>query len=135
MGEGPEGGGRREGADEHAEADQAGGVSLAVVDRENAKDGGEDGNAADNERIDKGLGIGLAVGADDSEEGDENAADQTDGIGFKNVRGHAGTVPDVIAHIIGDGGGVAGIIFFQFGFDFANEVGADVGGLGVDAAT
>ena len=37
--------------------------------------------------------------------------------------------------LIGDDGWVARVVFGNAGFHFADKVGADVGGLGVDAAT
>ena len=55
-------------------------------------------------------------------------------VALENVGRHAGTVADVVADVVGNGGGVAGIVFGNAGFDLADQVGADVGGLGVDAA-
>src|SRR3546814_18015285 len=40
----------------------------------------------------------------------------------------------VVAHVVSDRRGVAGVVLGDAGFDLADEVGADVGGLGVDAA-
>ena len=55
-------------------------------------------------------------------------------VGLEQVGGHAGAVADVVAHVVGDDGRVARIVFGDAGFDLADQVGADVGGLGVDAA-
>ena len=46
----------------------------------------------------------------------------------------AGAVTDVVAHVVGDHTGVAGVVFGDTGFDFTDQVGADVGALGEDAA-
>jgi hypothetical protein len=45
-----------------------------------------------------------------------------------------GDVTDVVADVVGDGGRVARVVLGDAGLDLADEVGADVGGLGVDAA-
>jgi hypothetical protein len=57
-----------------------------------------------------------------------------DDIGFEQVGGHAGAVADIVANVIGDNGRVAWIVFGNAGFDLADKVGADVSGLGEDAA-
>ena len=56
------------------------------------------------------------------------------GVALEQVGAHAGDVADVVAHVVGDGGRVAGVVLGDAGLDLADEVGADVGGLGVDAA-
>ena len=55
-------------------------------------------------------------------------------VALEDVGGHAGAVADVVAHVVGDGGRVAGIVLGDAGLDLADQVGADVGGLGVNAA-
>ena len=57
-----------------------------------------------------------------------------DDIGFEQVGGHAGAVADIVADVVGDDGRVAGIVLGNSGLDLADQVGADVGGLGEDAA-
>ena len=76
------------------------------------------------------------VGSDRVERGDaeDDRRDQGDLVALEQVGGHTGAVADVVAHVVGDGGGVAGIVFGNARFDLADEVGADVGGLGEDAA-
>ena len=46
-----------------------------------------------------------------------------------------GAVAHVVAHVVGDGGGVARVVLRDAGLHFADQVGADVGSLGEDAAT
>ena len=133
LGERPKRGGGGQGTDEDSEAEEAGGVSLAKVDREDAKDGGENGDATHDEGVGESGGLGLAIASHDGEVGHEHATDETDGVGFKDVGGHAGAVADIITDVIGDGGGVTRVVLFQFGFDLANEIGPDVGRFGVDA--
>ena len=53
-------------------------------------------------------------------------------IGLEQVGGHAGAVADIVADVVGDHGGVARIVLGNSGLDLADEVGADVGGLGED---
>ena len=55
-------------------------------------------------------------------------------IAFKQVGAHAGHVAHVVAHVVGDDGGVAGVVLGDTDLDLADQVGADVSGLGVDAA-
>ena len=77
-----------------------------------------------------------ALDAEDGVESgaEDHGADVFGGGGLEDVGATAGAVADVVADEVGDDGGVAGIVFGDAGFDFADEVGAYVGGLGVDAA-
>ena len=76
------------------------------------------------------------VGADRLEGGhaEDDRGDQGDLVGLEQVGGHAGAVADVVAHVVGDGGRVAGVVLGDARLDLADQVGADVGGLGEDAA-
>ena len=56
-------------------------------------------------------------------------------VRLEQVGGHPRTVADVVAHVVGDGGGVPGIVLGDPLLDLAHEVGAHVGGLREDAAT
>ena len=60
----------------------------------------------------------------------------TDGhhIGLEQVGGHAGAVADIVADVVGDGRRVARIVLGNAGLDLADQIGADVGALGEDAA-
>ena len=66
---------------------------------------------------------------------EDDRRDEGDLVALEQVGGHAGAVTDVVAHVVGDGGGVAGVVLGDALLDLAHEVGADVGGLGEDAAT
>ena len=55
-------------------------------------------------------------------------------VGLEKVGRHAGAVADVVAHVVGDGGGIARIVLRDSGLDLADHVAADVGALGEDAA-
>ena len=111
-------------------------VSLAVHE-EHADDRRQhaDGPAAEREERADGPEPGL-VGEEALEGGDaeDDRRDQGDLVALEQVGGHAGAVADVVAHVVGDGGRVAGVVLGDAGLDLADEVGADVGGLGEDAA-
>jgi hypothetical protein len=71
--------------------------------------------------------------------GEQQVADQHGGhgrdrIGLEQVGGHTGTVAHVVAHVVGDGGRVAGIVLGNAGFDLTHQVGTNVGTLGEDTA-
>ena len=55
-------------------------------------------------------------------------------VGFKEVGSHSRYVSDVVSDVVGYDCGVAGVVFGDSGFDFADEVGSYVGGFGVDAS-
>ena len=65
---------------------------------------------------------------------EDERGDDHDLVGLEQVGRHAGAVADVVADVVGDRGGVAGVVLGDAGLDLADEVGADVGGLGEDAA-
>ncbi len=76
-----------------------------------------------------------APGIDAEEQiSEQHRGDGRDAIGFEEVGGHAGAIADVVADVVGDDGWIARIVFGNAGFDLTDEVGADVGGLRVDAA-
>ena len=64
----------------------------------------------------------------------DQRGDQRDRVGLEQVGGHARAVADVVADVVGDGGGVARVVLGDALLDLADQVGADVGGLGEDAA-
>ena len=98
------------------------------LDEEGADDGADD---ADNGESHGQQHTGEAVAADGAQrEGGENGAD----VGLVQVSAHTGNVADVVADVIGDGGGVARVVLGDTGFDLADKVSADVCGLGVDTA-
>ena len=77
---------------------------------------------------------GLAPIGVERGDAEDDRGDQRDLVALEQVGGHAGAVADVVAHVVGDGGRVAGVVLGDAGLDLADEVGADVGGLGEDAA-
>ena len=65
---------------------------------------------------------------------EDHRADVLGGGGLEEVGAASGAVADVVADEVGDHRRVARVVFGDAGLDLADEVGADVGGLGVDAA-
>ena len=100
---------------------------------EDADDRGDHADGPGGDREDQAEG---RVGADRLEGGhaEDDRGDEGDLVGLEQVGGHAGAVADVVAHVVGDGGRVAGVVLGDAGLDLAHEVGADVGRLGEDAA-
>src|SRR5665648_892893 len=66
---------------------------------------------------------------------EDEGGDQGHRVRLEQVGGHPGAVPDVVADVVGDGRGVARVVLGDAVLDLADQVGADVGRLGEDAAT
>ena len=65
---------------------------------------------------------------------EDDRGDERDLVALEQVGRHAGAVADVVADVVGDRGRVARVVLGDARLDLADEVGADVGGLGEDAA-
>ena len=79
-------------------------------------------------------GSSRLAGARQQQRGQHHRGADGDDIGFEQVGGHAGAVADIVADVVGDHRRVAGVVLGDAGLDLADQVGADVGGLGEDAA-
>ena len=102
--------------------------AAAHVDKDDAANRAEDRDAAEDKGInDRRRRRRERQGAD------QDRADQTDRVGLENVGRHACAIADIVAHVIRDRGWIARIVFFQAAFDFADQIGADVRGFGVNA--
>ena len=88
---------------------------------------GDDGDAAERERIERET-------AGRERRAEEHDRHGGDGVGLEEVGSHAGAVADVVADVVGDHGRVSRVVLGDAGLDLPDEVGADVGGLRVDAA-
>ena len=102
------------------------------LDREGADDRGQHADAADRQRVEHDGRDDLLAGEVDR--GEDHGGDHGDGVGLEEVGRHAGAVADVVADVVGDGGGVPRVVLGDAGLDLADEVAADVGALGEDAA-
>lgn len=65
---------------------------------------------------------------------EDERGDEGHGVRLEEVGGHARAVADVVAHVVGDRGSVARVVLRDALLHLADEVGADVGGLGEDPA-
>ena len=70
----------------------------------------------------------------ESRSGDGQGGDHRTHVGFEDIGAHAGDIADVVADIVGDDTGIAGVVFGDACLDLAYQVAADVGGLGIDAS-
>ena len=113
---------------------------VAALHEERADDRGDHADerrwrAGTSSRLDDAGVAGLLGGRCATANGGErDRRDDRADVRLEEVGAHAGDVADVVADVVGDGGRVAGVVLGDAGFDLADEVGADVGGLGVDAA-
>ncbi len=89
--------------------------------------------AAQHQRIDDEV-VGGDVDLRGHQAAEHHRRDHGHGVGLEEVRRHAGAVADVVADVVGDDRRVARIVLGDAGFHLADEVGADVGALGEDAA-
>ena len=129
LGDRVEGDGRDQARQDQALVERALDVAGRRLDGERADDRGDDGHAAQHERVQRRRRV-LPEGQD----AEEHHGDRGHRVGLEEVGRHAGAVADVVAHVVGDDGRVARVVLGDPGLDLADEVGADVGGLGEDAA-
>ena len=87
--------------------------------------------AADAERQDQDR---VAHRAGEEDRRQQHGGDDGHHVGLEQIGRHAGAVAHVVAHVVGDHGGVAGVVLGDAGFHLADQVGAHVGALGEDAA-
>ena len=106
-------------------------AALVGLDEEGADDGGDNRDPAQHQRI-KGH---CRTGCLHQQAAEQHGGDDRDGIGLEQVGGHAGTVTDVVTHVVGDHCRVARVIFRDPGLHLADDVRADIGALGEDTAT
>ena len=101
------------------------------VDAQDGKhhaDGGDGHRGQDGAQLHRGA-VGKEGRCTQRHGGEDGAA-----VALVQVGAHAGHVTYVVAHVVGDGGGVAGVVLRDVLLDLAHDVGAYVGRLGIDAA-
>ena len=91
-----------------------------------------DAGAADRQRIDHRRDGQVRAGEEDRRE--HHGGDHGHRVRLEQVGRHAGAIADVVADAVGDRRRVAGIVLRYAGLDLADEIAADVGALGEDAA-
>ena len=62
----------------------------------------------------------LTVCADKEGRAEQHCSHDRNCVGFKKIGGHARTITHIVAHIVRDDAGVAGIIFGNAGFDLSD---------------
>ena len=67
--------------------------------------------------------------------GYRDRGDDGSDIALEDVGPHPGHVTHIVADVVGDGGRIARVVLRDTGFHLANQIGAYVGGLGVDPTT
>ncbi len=106
--------------------------AVLAAHEEGGDDGGRDAAGRDDQREDDGQ---VAEQPHDlADRAESHCGDDGTDIALEEVCAHACNVADVVADIIGDNSGVAGVVLGDACLDLADEVGADVGRLGVDTA-
>ena len=111
--------------------------------RHDAEDRGEHADRAQDEREDdelhreraghRAVQVGEILLAE-SVGREDDRRDQGDFVRLEHVGRHPGAIADVVADVVRDRRGVARIVLGDAGLDLADQVAADVGRLGVDAA-
>ncbi len=101
-------------------------------DEEGAGDRGEDADAADRER--QGHHLEQDGGAAEEDRCQHHGGNGGHRIGLEQVGRHTGTVADIVADIVGNRGRIARIVLRNSRLDLADQVAADIGTLGEDAA-
>ncbi len=99
--------------------------------KNDAEAGDQDGQE---DRADAAKLVGDAAGVADHGVAEHHSRQHSGHVGTEQVGAHAGHVAHVVAHVVGDGSGVAGVIFRNTGFHLAHQVGAHIGGFGVNTA-
>ena len=106
-------------------------AAAAQPDEERADHRGHDAGRADRQRQHHRRGLRLPREEDRAQ---YHGRHHRNRIGLEQVGGHAGAVAHVVAHVVGDDGGVARVVLGDPGLNLPHKVGADVRALGEDAA-
>ncbi|MCY1289337.1 hypothetical protein D9M70_384260 [compost metagenome] len=102
------------------------------LDEEGADDRSDDAGCADGQRIDHDRREQRRAGEEDRRQ--HHGRDDRDGVGLEQVGRHAGAIADIVADVIGNRCRIARIVFRNAGLHLADEIAANVGTLGEDAA-
>ena len=99
-----------------------------AYDREHHSDGGDQHGREYGLEL-HGFSVAYECGCPERDRGEDGAA-----VAFVEVGSHTRDVTYVVAHVVGYGRRVPGVVFRDSRLDLAHEVGSHVGGLGVDAS-
>ena len=98
------------------------------------EEGGNDGCRDADCRNQKGIEGAGAVEPACDQNAERQGRNQRADIAFKQVGTHTGNVADIVADVIGDNGRVPGVVLRDARLNLADQVRADVGRFGIDAA-
>ena len=113
-----------------AEVERLHGVGVLLrLDDHHADDRADQPERHDDEREEDAVDAEGAV----EQHAKDHGADILGGGAFEQVGTTASAVADVVAHEIGDHGGITRIVFRNARLDLADEIGTDVSGLRIDA--
>ncbi len=129
-GDGPERNRGQHGRHRHARIERIHDLRAARLHEEGADDRRDDGCAAQHQREQHAVAAGL-LGHHAAQ---QHGGNQRHRVGFEQVGRHAGAIAHVVAHVVGDHGRVARIIFRDARFHLAHQIGTHIRALGEDAA-
>ena len=108
---------------------------LLRAHEEDADDREQDAHRGDQHRCQHGFHLqGFGTGRRKGRSAQRRRGQHRAAIALVKVGAHAGHVAHIVAHVVGDGRGVARIILGDARLDLAHQIGAHIGRLGVDAA-
>ena len=108
-------------------------VLVGGLHEEGADDRREDAEACNSDGQHDHAFDALLSGVGECAQG--HGGDDRTHIGLKEVCAHAGHIAHIVAHVVSDRAGVAGVILGDARFHFADEVCTHIGGFGEDTAT
>ena len=108
--------------------------AVLAADEEGCDNGSENAAGGNDEREEDVHGFIVKKLKSAGSDAEGHCGDDSTDIALKEVGAHACNVAYIVADVIGDNSGVAGVVFGDACLDLADEVGADVSSLGVDTA-
>ena len=108
------------------------GIIRRQLHKVSADDGRHHANRTDGQRIEHAAHHHGRIGKGNRRQ--HHGGNHRHRIGFEQISGHASAVADIIADIVSDGRGVAGVILRDAGFHLAHHIAANIRTLGEDAA-
>ena len=108
---------------------------LLRAHEEDAEDREQDAHRGDQHRGHHGLDLQrLGTGRGEGRSAQRRRGEDRTAVALVKVGAHAGHVAHVVAHVVGDGRGVARVVLRNPRLDLTHQVGTHVGRLGIDTA-
>jgi hypothetical protein len=99
------------------------------------QDADDDTEGDDHEGVEEVADVEVATGTDKGVAGEHESGAGRLSEGAEKIGAHAGDVSDVVADVVSDGGGVPGGVLGEARLHLSDEIGADIGGLGVNSSS